>query len=170
MRLWYNNRRAVIIPSYGQGDTRARPASAMMANYTMPLRGNRLLVGNDTMLLRTHGIICAAPTVLPFVAAGWRRPLQNSRLRMLHHSQNRLCRFHCRFAAGKPEWACCCGIITAERLLYQSYGQGDTRARPAPAMMADYTMPLRGHGIITAERLLYRHMAKAIRGRGPLLP
>ena len=33
----------------------------MMANYTMPLRGNRLLVGNDTMLLRTHGIICAAP-------------------------------------------------------------------------------------------------------------
>ena len=44
--------------------------------------------------------------------------------------------------------ACCCGIITAERLLYQSYGQGDTRARPAFAPMVDYTMPLRGHGII----------------------
>ncbi len=48
------------------------------------------------------------------------------------------------------------GIITAERLLYQSYGQGDSRARPAAAPMADYTMPLRGHGIITAERLLYQ--------------
>ena len=115
MRLWYNNRRAVIIPSYGQGDTRARPASAMMANYTMPRRGNRLLVGNDTMLLRTHGIICAAPTVLPFVAAGWRRPLQNSRLRMLHHSQNRQSRFRCRFAADRLEKACCCALITAAR-------------------------------------------------------
>ncbi|OUO69168.1 hypothetical protein B5F10_01380 [Anaerotruncus colihominis] len=48
--------------------------------------------------------------------------------------------------------------------------QGDTRKRPAAALMADYTMPLRGHGIITAERLLYRHMARAIRGRGPLPP
>ena len=36
--------------------------------------------------------------------------------------------------------------------------------------MADYTMPLRGHGIITAERLLYHLMARAIRGRGPLPP
>ncbi|WP_256137300.1 hypothetical protein, partial [Anaerotruncus colihominis] len=36
------------------------------------------------------------------------------------------------------------------------YGQGDSRARPAAAPMADYTMPLRGHGIITAERLLYQ--------------
>ena len=102
-----------------------------------------------------YGIICAVQTAKPFTAAIWRQTLQSSGLRMLHHSQNRLCRFHCRLAAGKPEWACCCGIITAERLLYQSYGQGDTRARPAPAMMADYTMPLRGHGIITAERLLY---------------
>ena len=33
--------------------------------------------------------------------------------------QNRLY----RFAAGKPEWACCCGIITAERLLYRGYAQ-----------------------------------------------
>ena len=48
------------------------------------------------------------------------------------------------------------GIITAERLLYQSYGQGDSRARPAAAPMADYTMPLRGHGIIIAARLLYQ--------------
>ena len=32
---WYNNRRAVIILSYGQGDARARPASALMADYTM---------------------------------------------------------------------------------------------------------------------------------------
>ena len=54
--------------------------------------------------------------------------------------------------------ACCCGIITAERLLYQSYGQGDTRARPAFAPMVDYTMPLRGYGIITAARSLYRLM------------
>ena len=28
--------------------------------------------------------------------------------------------------------------------------QGDTRTRPATALMADYTMPLRGHGIICA--------------------
>ncbi|NBI79944.1 hypothetical protein D3Z39_13945, partial [Anaerotruncus colihominis] len=38
--MWYNNRRAVIIPHYGQGDTRAQPAAALMANYTMPLRGH----------------------------------------------------------------------------------------------------------------------------------
>ena len=57
------------------------------------------------------------------------------------------------------------GIITAERLLYQSYGQGDSRARPA-APMADYTMPLRGHGIITASGYYTNLMPKAIRGRG----
>ena len=34
------------------------------------------------------------------------------------------------------------GIITAKRLLYRGHGQGDTRARPASAMMANYTMPL----------------------------
>ncbi|EDS11401.1 hypothetical protein ANACOL_02022 [Anaerotruncus colihominis DSM 17241] len=28
--------------------------------------------------------------------------------------------------------------------------QGDTRTRPASALMADYIMPLRGHGIICA--------------------
>ena len=39
----YNNRRAVIIPSYGQGDTRAQPASALMADYTMPLRGHGII-------------------------------------------------------------------------------------------------------------------------------
>ncbi|MCQ4735694.1 hypothetical protein, partial [Anaerotruncus colihominis] len=55
-------------------------------------------------------------------------------------------------------------------VIIPSYGQGDTRAQPASALMADYTMPRRGHGIITAERLLYRHMARAIRGRGPLPP
>ena len=43
--LWYNNRRAVIIR--GLCPTARR------------LRGNRLLMGNDTMPLRGHGIICA---------------------------------------------------------------------------------------------------------------
>ncbi|OUP69281.1 hypothetical protein B5F11_09315 [Anaerotruncus colihominis] len=38
--LWYNNRPAVIIPSYGQGDTRARPAAAPMADYTPHGRGD----------------------------------------------------------------------------------------------------------------------------------
>ncbi len=103
--FWYNNRKAVIIPGYGQGDTRAQPAAAPMADYTMPLRG--------------HGIICAVQTAAPFAAAIWRLPLQNSGLRMLHHSQNQLCWFSCRFAAAKPERACRCGIITAKRLLYR---------------------------------------------------
>ncbi|EDS12502.1 hypothetical protein ANACOL_00734 [Anaerotruncus colihominis DSM 17241] len=44
-RTWYNNRRAVIIR--GLCPTARR------------LRGNRLLMGNDTMPLRGHGIICA---------------------------------------------------------------------------------------------------------------
>ncbi|EDS12521.1 hypothetical protein ANACOL_00753 [Anaerotruncus colihominis DSM 17241] len=80
-----------------------------------------------------YGIICAVQTAKPFTAAIWRQTLQSSGLRMLHHSQNRLCRFHCRLAAGKPEWACCCGIITAERLLYTSWpGRyvGAARFRP----------------------------------------
>ncbi|EDS11054.1 hypothetical protein ANACOL_02237 [Anaerotruncus colihominis DSM 17241] len=42
---------------------------------------------------------------------------------MLHHIQNQLCWFSCRFAAAKPFWACRCGIITAERLLYRGYAQ-----------------------------------------------
>ena len=80
-----------------------------------------------------YGIICAVQTAKPFTAAIWRQTLQSSGLRMLHHSQNRLCRFHCRLAAGKPEWACCCGIITAERLLYTSWPgryAGAARFRP----------------------------------------
>ncbi|WP_302776681.1 hypothetical protein, partial [Anaerotruncus colihominis] len=36
----------------------------------------------------------------------------------------------------------------------------DTRARPASAPMADYTMPLRGHGIITVLRLLYHRFMR----------
>ncbi len=52
--LWYNNRGAVIIPYYGQGDTRARPAAAPMANYTMSAK--------------RHGIIGAVQTAKPFVA------------------------------------------------------------------------------------------------------
>ena len=139
-----------------------------MPNGSPLLRGNRLLMGNYTMPLRAHGIICAVQTTKPFAAAIWRLPLQSSGLRMLHHSQNRLCRFHCRFAAGKPEWACCCGIITAKRLLYrampngsplarqppfdgqlyQIYGQGDARARPACAPMADYIMSAKRHCIV----------------------
>ena len=113
VEMWYNNRRAVIIP--GLCPTARR------------LRGNRLLMGNYTVPLRGHGIICAVQTALPFAAAIRRLPLQSSGLRMLHHSQNQLRWFSCRFAAGKPEWACRCDIITAERLLY-TYGQGDTRA------------------------------------------
>ena len=62
---------------------------------------------------------------------------------------------HCCAVFTSP---CTTGIITAERLLYRSHGQGDARARPASILMADYTMPLRGHGIITAKRLLYRAM------------
>ena len=84
-------------------------------------------MGNDAMPLRGHGIITAGQTAAPFAAAIWRLPLQSSGLRMLHHSQNQLRWFSCRFAAGKPEWACRCDIITALRLLY-TYGQGDTRA------------------------------------------
>ena len=84
------------------------------------------------MPLRGHGIICAVQTTKPFAAAIWRQTLQSSGLRMLHHSQNRLCRFHCRFAAGKPEWACCCGIITAKRLLYGAMPNGSPLARQPP--------------------------------------
>ena len=103
-----------------------------MPNGSPLLRGNRLLMGNYTMPLRGHGIICAVQTTKPFAAAIWRLPLQSSGLRMLHHSQNRLCRFHCRFAAGKPEWACCCGIITAKRLLYRAMPNGSPLARQPP--------------------------------------
>ena len=115
------------------------------------------------------GIICAEQTAEPFAAAIQRQPLQSSGLRMLHHSPNRLCRFFCRFAAGKPFRACRCGIITAGRLLYwvmpngspltrqppcdgrlyhPFHGQGDARTRPAPAPMANDTMTLRRRGII----------------------
>ena len=52
---------------------------------------------------------------------------------------------HCCAVFTSP---CTTGIITAERLLYRSHGQGDARARPASILMADYTMPLRGHGIM----------------------
>ncbi|WP_290881792.1 hypothetical protein [Anaerotruncus sp.] len=51
--LWYNNHKAVIIPDYGQGDTRARPAAAPMADYTMPLRGHDTIVSGDTLYERT---------------------------------------------------------------------------------------------------------------------
>ena len=84
------------------------------------------------MPLRGHGIICAVQTALPFAAAVWRRPLQSSGLRMLHHSQNRQSRFRCRFAADKPERACCCGIITAERLLYQIKARAIRGRSPLP--------------------------------------
>ena len=111
------------------------------------------------MPLRGHGIICAVQTTKPFAAAIWRLPLQSSGLRMLHHSQNRLCRFHCRFAAGKPEWACCCGIITAKRLLYRAMPNGSPLLRGnrllmvwpgrlACAPMADYIMFAKRHGIV----------------------
>ena len=49
-----------------------------------------------------------------------------------------------------------CGIIAAKQLLYQGYGQDDTRAKPAPAPMADYTTSLRDSGIIAAKQLLYQ--------------
>ena len=35
MHLWYNNRKAAIIPDYGQGDALAKLAPAPMANYTI---------------------------------------------------------------------------------------------------------------------------------------
>ena len=49
-----------------------------------------------------------------------------------------------------------CGIIAAKQLLYQGYGQDDTRAKPAPVPMADYTTSLRDSGIIAAKQLLYQ--------------
>ena len=63
---------------------------------------------------------------------------------------------HCCAVFTSP---CTTGIITAERLLYRSHGQGDARARPASILMADYTMPLRGHGIMisTNGMPLIRH-------------
>ena len=48
------------------------------------------------------------------------------------------------------------GKISARRLFYL-HGQGDTRARPAAALVANFTMPLRGHGKISARRLFYLH-------------
>ena len=116
-----------------------------------------------------YGIICAVQTAKPFTAAIWRQTLQSSGLRMLHHSQNRLCRFHCRFAAGKPEWACCCGIITAKRLLYRAMPNGSPLARQPP---------FDGQLYHAASRTWYNNrraviihlMARAIRGRGPLPP
>ncbi|OUP69037.1 hypothetical protein B5F10_09225 [Anaerotruncus colihominis] len=50
------------------------------------------------------------------------------------------------------------------------YGQGDARARPAAALMADFIMPRRGHDKINAWHLFYLHMARAMRGHGPLPP
>ncbi|WP_204245857.1 hypothetical protein, partial [Anaerotruncus colihominis] len=47
-----------------------------------------------------------------------------------------------------------CAKITAERLFF-FHGQGDTRARPAAALKANFIMPLCGHAKITAERLFY---------------
>ena len=49
-----------------------------------------------------------------------------------------------------------CGIIAAKQLLYQNDGQDDTRAKPAPVPMADYTTSLRDSGIIAAKQLLYQ--------------
>ncbi|WP_303840794.1 hypothetical protein, partial [Anaerotruncus colihominis] len=46
-RTWYNSRKA-----YGQGDTRAWPAAAQMANYIMPLRGHRTVTMKRYRLLR----------------------------------------------------------------------------------------------------------------------
>ena len=75
-RTWYNNRRAVIIPSYVQGDSRARPAAAPMADYTMPLRG--------------HGIIIAARLLYQSYGQGDTRA---ARFRFGHCQECRPCRF-----------------------------------------------------------------------------
>ncbi len=73
--LWYNNRRAVIIPSYGQGDTRARPAAARMANYTMPLRG--------------YGIITAARSLYRLMPNGSPLTRQPPSDGQLYHAASR---------------------------------------------------------------------------------
>ena len=45
------------------------------------------------------------------------------------------------------------GKISARRLFYL-HGQGDTRARPAAALMPNFTMPLRRHGKMIMLALL----------------
>ena len=73
--LWYNNRKAVIIP--GLCPTARR------------LRGNRLLMGNYTMPLRGHGIITAERLLYRVMPSGSPLARQPPSDGQLYHAASR---------------------------------------------------------------------------------
>ena len=116
-RIWYNNRRAVIIPRLWPrryaGAARFRPDGRLYHTASRIWYNNRRAV--------------IMPRLWPRRYAGAARFRPDGRL---YHAASRT-------------W-----YNNRRTVIIPSYGQGDTRARPASALMADYTTPLRGHGII----------------------
>ena len=154
-RTWYNNRKAVIIPGYAQrlaAFARQPPFDGQLYHAASRTWYN-MRSANDKAVCSRHMAAAAAKqrtahvTPQPKPALPVSLPLCGRQARM-----GLLLWYNNRKAVIIPGYAQRLAAFARQPpfdgQLYQIYGQGDARARPACAPMADYIMSAKRHCIV----------------------